>query len=102
MISASLVSELTLFQASVQAAAPLAQTSSLTKAALLKGGQALLTDIEAELTSIGSTLDADDPTGFAGAMPADLLAICAAATDQAVLADIRGKVGRAVFNLAQA
>lgn len=102
MIPASTTSALALLNASVQAVTPVAQATPLLKAALVNAGQGLVTSIDAALTSAAGALDAPDPAGFAGDLVTDLLALSTAADDQAALADMRGTVGRAVFNLAQA
>jgi hypothetical protein len=101
MILAPLIAELNLFVASTQAAAPLTQASALTKGALLIAGNQLIADVEAAKAVAGVQLDAADPTGFPGDMVTALFSLASAADDQSALADIRGSVGRMVFNLAQ-
>lgn len=102
MISAAIASAYGLFQGSVAAAAPIAAASPLRVAALVDAGNALSASIEAERDALGSTLDADDPTGFPGAFPRRLRDIAEACLDQASLDDLRGLVGRVTFNLEQA
>lgn len=58
--------------------------------------------IDAALAAAGAPLDAADPTGHPLQMIADLTGRLTAASDQETLSDLRGFVGRAIFNLAQA
>ena len=102
MIPAQIATDLATFQASVAAATPVKQATPLLKAALVDAGNALVSEIDAGLVGAVGQLDADDPTGFAGDLVQDLLDLDGATTDQAALADLRGTVGRAVFNLTQA
>lgn len=102
MISPSLVASVATFDASVSAASPISQATSLTKAALVKAGQLLLGQVETEASTTGTALDASDPSGFAGDMVGQLLALSTANDDTASLVEVRGYLGRAVFNLGQA
>lgn len=101
MISAKIVSDLASLQANLAASAPLnAQTKILIEA--LKGeGNDLLNEINAAVDPAGVPLEADDPTGFAGDMVPVLLGLATASEDQTTLTDVRGLVGRALFNLSQ-
>ena len=102
MIPAQIEAARALLRSSVAAARPLNQASPLLKAALVTAGANLLTQIDTVITTIGAPLDANDPTGFAGELPDWLLALATAADDQATLVDMRGTIGRAIFNLRQA
>lgn len=86
----------------VTAAAPLASASRILVSVLQQQGAAALSDIETALAASAGNLDAGDPTGFPGDLVNDLLALSSASDDQTTLADMRGLVGRAMFNLAQA
>ena len=101
MIPSSINDALTLYVASMNAASPLAQASRLTVAALQKAGTTLVVQIDAAMTPAAGALDANDPAGFPGDLVTDLLGLASAAEDQSALADIRGLVGRALFNLNQ-
>lgn len=87
---------------SVVAAKPLSQATTLLKGALNTYGIGLIADIETEMARAETPLDADDPTGIAGDFVDGLLALSVAADDTTDLADMRGLVGREVFNVAQA
>jgi len=100
MIPAQITSDLALLSASVQAAAPIKTATPLRKAALVSAGLALVSEIDTGLTGAVGSLDAADPAGYAGDLVNALLGLSTAAYDQATLADMRGTVGRAVFNLA--
>lgn len=101
MIPAQIVSDLGTFTASVEAAAPVSQGSPLIKAALVNYGRSLVANIDSALTAAVGDLDASDPIGAAGDLVAELNYLAMSAYDQASLADMRGTVGRRVFNLAQ-
>ena len=99
MIPAQITSDLALLSASVQAAAPIKAATPLRKAALVSAGLALVSEIDTGLAGAVGSLDAADPAGYAGDLVNALLGLATAAYDQATLADMRGTVGRAVFNL---
>ncbi len=102
MISAQITSDLALLSTSVQAAAPIKTATPLRKAALVSAGYALVTEIDTGLAGAAGGLDAADPAGYAGDLVAALMGLATAAYDQATLADMRGTVGRAMFNLSVA
>ncbi len=102
MIPAQITSDLALLSASVQAAAPIKIATPLRKAALVSAGLALVSEIDTGLTGAVGSLDAADPAGYAGDLVTALMGLATAAYDQATLADMRGTVGRAVFNLSVA
>ena len=101
MISAAIVSALTAFQANVTASAPLNMQTTILIEALQDQGAALLQQVDAAIDPTGVPLDAADPSGFAGDMVQSLLNLAVASEDQTTLTDLRGLVGRAMFNLAQ-
>lgn len=102
MIPLALSAELASFQAVVTAAAPLSAMTSIQKSVLLRQGYAVIASVDAALTKAAGRLDAVDPVGLPTAMVSALLALEDAAQDQADLTNLRGLLGRAVFNLAQA
>jgi len=102
MIPAQITSDLALLSASVQDAAPIKTATPLRKAALVSAGLALVTEIDTGLAGAVGSLDAADPAGYAGDLVTALMGLATAAYDQATLADMRGTVGRAVFNLSVA
>lgn len=102
MIPAQITSDLALLSASVQAAVPIKTATPLRKATLVSAGLALVTEIDTGLAGAVGGLDAPDPAGYAGDLVNALMGLATAAYDQATLADMRGTVGRAVFNLAVA
>ena len=102
MIPSQVVVDTNALAASVQAAAPIRQATPLLKAALVAAGSALVTKIDVALADAVGTLDGSDPTGYPAALVSGLLALGIASYDQATLAEMRGTVGRAVFNLRQA
>ena len=102
MIPAQIEAARALLRASVAAARPLRQASPLLKSALVSAGAALVSDVDAAIPVVGAPLDADDPTGFPGSFPGVLVGLAMAADDQGALVDMRGTIGRAVFNLRQA
>lgn len=97
-----IVADANAFQAAIASASPIKQANPLLKASLLVRGNALIAEIDAALQAAAGGLDGADPTGFAGDMVGALGSLDDATSDQAVLAELRGVVGRAVFNLAQA
>lgn len=102
MIPASVPAALAAFRAAVAANAPVASATPYQIATLVSQGQALLAMIDDALAAAGAQLDAADPTGHPLQMIADLTGRLTAVSDQETLSDMRGFVGRAVFNLAQA
>lgn len=102
MIPAQISADLATLSASVQAAAPIRQATPLTKAALVAAGASLIVEVETALAAAIGGLDGVDPTGYPAALVSGLLALGTASYDQATLAEMRGTVGRAVFNLRQA
>jgi hypothetical protein len=54
------------------------------------------------IPSATSALDATDPAGFPADLVDALVNLTAATEDQSILCDMRGYIGRAMFNLAQA
>lgn len=90
------------FQASVTAATPLEQAPPLQVAALVEQGEALIRAVDAALVAAGAPLGAEEPSGHPTAMIASVLAVVAAGEDHRTLHDMRGFLGRAVLNLAQA
>jgi hypothetical protein len=54
------------------------------------------------IPSATSTLDALDPAGFPADLVGALVDLTTATEDQSMLSDMRGYIGRAMFNLAQA
>jgi hypothetical protein len=101
MISAKIVSDLTTFQSNVIASAPLNAQTTILIETLQNQGAALLQEVDAAIGPTGTALDAADPSGFAGDMVAVLAGLATASEDQTTLTDLRGLVGRAMFNLAQ-
>jgi len=102
MIPAQITSDLALLSASVRVATPIKAATPLRKAALVSAGLALVSEIDTGLAGAVGGLDAADPAGYAGDLVTALLGLATAAYDQVALADMRGTVGRAVFNLAVA
>ncbi len=99
MISARIGTDLATLNASIQAVAPIRQATQLLKAALVNAGAGLVAEIDAGIAAAVGALDGPDPAGYAGDLVTALLALDAAASDQAALADMRATVGRAVFNM---
>lgn len=101
MISTKIASDLTNFVANVTASAPLNTQTKIMIEALDGEGSDLLQEIDAAIDPTGAALDATDPSGFAGDMVTVLLNLATASEDQTTLTDVRGLVGRAMFNLSQ-
>jgi hypothetical protein len=101
MISAKIVSDIAAFQANVTASAPLNTQTQILIQTLEGEGASLLQDIDAAIDPTGAPLDAADPSGFVGDMVGVLTGLATASEDQTTLSDLRGLVGRAMFNLAQ-
>lgn len=101
MIPAALTAGLASYQASVAAAKPISQAPALQVAALVRQGNALLVADDAAIEASGQPLDADAPSGHPLAIVQAVDALVEAGTDHRTLHDMRGFVGRAVFNLAQ-
>ena len=99
MIPARIGTDLATLNASIQAAAPVGRATPLLKAALVNAGAALVAEIDAGIAAAVGAIDGPDPAGYGGDLVTALLALDVAASDQAALADMRGTVGRAVFNL---
>jgi hypothetical protein len=89
------------FQANVTANKPITSATPYQIATLVSQGQAVLAMIDAALDASGTALDAPDPFGHPLTLIADLSGRLNAVSDQMTLSDLRGFVGRAVFNLAQ-
>ncbi|MCJ2084591.1 hypothetical protein MKK88_01090 [Methylobacterium sp. E-005] len=102
MIPAAIPVALIAFQAAVTANKPIAAATPYQIATLVAQGQAVLAMIDSALIAAGTSLDAPDPSGHPLALIADLSGRVTAVSDQETLSDLRGFVGRAVFNLAQA
>lgn len=101
MIPAAVSTALTSFQTAVAAYKPIASATPYQVAVLVQQGQAVVALIDEALAAAGAPLDAADPSGHPLALIADLEGRLAAVDDQITLSDLRGFVGRAVFNLAQ-
>jgi hypothetical protein len=102
MIPANVTSELAALQAQVSSAAPLASASAPTISAIQLNAEQLVSDIATALANAAGQLDTfmppPAPTDPAGIV-AGVLAIAESATDQFMLADMGGFVGRAAANL---
>jgi hypothetical protein len=101
VIPAALSAGLVGFKAAIAAAKPINQAPALQVAALVRQGNALLVAIDAAIEASGTALDADAPSGHPLAIVAAVNALVEAGSDHSTLHDVRGFVGRAVFNLAQ-
>lgn len=101
MVGAHIIADVTSLQVNVAAAAPLGAQTQIAIEALQSQGSSLLQEVDAAIVATGGPLDASDPTGFAGDMVAVLSGLATASEDQTTLTDMRGLVGRAMFNLAQ-
>ena len=100
-IPAALAADLAAFQSNVSAAAPLRYAPPLQIAALVAQGAALLSRVDAAIAGAGAALMAPEPSGHPTKMISDLRGVAQASLDQSALSDLRGYLGRAVFNLAQ-
>jgi hypothetical protein len=101
-IPASLAADLRTFQANVVAAAPLQGATPLQVAKLVAQAATVLSAVDAALQTSGTPLQAPAPSGHPVTAITAVRSLAAAALDQTALSDLRGYLGRAVFNLAQA
>ena len=101
MIPAAIRVALAAFLVAVAANKPITSATPYQIATLVSQGQAVLAMVDAALDASGAALDAPDPSGHPLTLIADLSGRVTAVSDQMTLSDLRGFVGRAVFNLAQ-